>query len=466
MPTTRKAARRAGTQPTFDLLSDELLLEIFAALDVARHLASCASVSNAWCTLASDEGLWLRLVKAEYGTRPPVFAPIKTSSTMATARSREGAPIGETWNVCVGADVGADVGVDVSADMGADVGADASAATCATTAMAVPASPTFSTPPHAAASAAASSSATALTVVATPPPRPTAATVSESRRLFAELQLAGRAALLLGEIDYVGFYEETLLDGTYTLGFWLRAWPTRLSPIHDTAYILGSNYAEHTAYMFGDPRSIGLEGIANYVYLNPPPEHRTWEDHLSPRLGQWGGEAFRALWNAPERSLRGFRSELVAGVGPGAPADVDRILGHTPSFHLQLSPNGHEVCALPSFRGNGVEDVPVRVHGMLRAGAEPVDVLRALRPKADLTGLPPGDTWRPRRRNRLACVRDAAWAHEHDFSGFDAWPRAASRSARLQAALARWRTPVEVASAEDLAAELAADLENDAGGAD
>ena len=33
---------------------------------------------------------------------------------------------------------------------------------------------------------------------------------------------------------------------------------------------------------------VGLEGLANYVYLNPPPGDLSWEEHGRPFLGQWG----------------------------------------------------------------------------------------------------------------------------------------------------------------------------------
>jgi hypothetical protein len=283
------------------------------------------------------------------------------------------------------------------------------------------------------------------------PPVPSLKAPSAARQLFGELRLAARAALLLGELDYVGFYEETLPgipdgtipDGTHTLAFWLRAWPARLSSSDKEAMLM----------RFADPtvatHTVGLEVLTNYVYLNPPP--------VPPpgvhSLGQWGGEAYRAMWRdelvdgAPAgRVLRSFRSQLVPGDGPGAAPDVMQILGITPRFELQLSASGHRISALPTFAGNGFN---VRMFGMLRAGSDPFDLLRALRPAADLTGLPPGDAWRPKRRNLaatdgvLGVISDAGWALARAFSGFDTWPGPSRRSARLEAALDRWRHPMD-----------------------
>lgn len=289
------------------------------------------------------------------------------------------------------------------------------------------------------------------------PPVPSLKAPSAARQLFGELRHAGRAALLLGELDYVGFYEETLPgipDAPYTLAFWLRAWPARLSSSDKEAMVM----------RFADPtvatHKVGLEVLTNYVYLNPPPVP---PPGVHP-LGQWGGEAYRAMWRdelldgAPAgRVLRAYRSQLVPGDGPGAAPDVRQILGHTPRFELRLSASGHRISALPTFAGNGFN---VRMLGMLRAGADPFDLLRALRPAADLTGLPPGDAWRPKRRNlaaadgMLGVISDAGWAVARNyssrgyplpraFSGFDTWPGPSRRSARLEAALDRWRNPVD-----------------------
>jgi len=53
-------------------------------------------------------------------------------------------------------------------------------------------------------------------------PRPTSLAAE-----FARLRLCGDAAILLGEWDYVGFYEETLRPNEkYVMAFWLRAWPS------------------------------------------------------------------------------------------------------------------------------------------------------------------------------------------------------------------------------------------------
>ena len=155
------------------------------------------------------------------------------------------------------------------------------------------------------------------------PPVPSLKAPSAARQLFGELRHAARAALLLGELDYVGFYEETLPgipdgtipDGTHTLAFWLRAWPARLSSSDKEAMLM----------RFADPtvatHTVGLEVLTNYVYLNPPPVP---PPGVHP-LGQWGGEAYRAMWRdelvdgAPAgRVLRSFRSQLVPGDGPGA----------------------------------------------------------------------------------------------------------------------------------------------------
>ena len=72
---------------------------------------------------------------------------------------------------------------------------------------------------------------------------------------YAALRLAGRAATLLGEWEYVGFFDEVVSFGSYTMAFWLRAWahkPPRESRGGGTG-----------------PRIVGS---INYVLLNPPPE--------------------------------------------------------------------------------------------------------------------------------------------------------------------------------------------------
>ena len=79
-------------------------------------------------------------------------------------------------------------------------------------------------------------------------PRPTSLAAE-----FARLRLCGDAAILLGEWDYVGFYEETLRPNEkYVMAFWLRAWPSMV--------LNGNGFHE------------GICGVVNYVFLEPAPE--------------------------------------------------------------------------------------------------------------------------------------------------------------------------------------------------
>ena len=85
----------------------------------------------------------------------------------------------------------------------------------------------------------------------------------------------------------------------------------------------------------------------------------------------------------------------------------------------------------------------------IASAAETKIQLELASPAADLTGLPPGDAWRPKRRNLaatdgvLGVISDAGWALARAFSGFDTWPGPSRRSARLEAALDRWRHPMD-----------------------
>jgi hypothetical protein len=242
-----------------------------------------------------------------------------------------------------------------------------------------------------------------------------------ARITFAALRVAGRAATLLGAWDYIGFYEERLSSGLYTLAFWLRAWPAMIS--------------------VSGVMSPGLQGMINYVFLNPPPHAR--EDFP---LGCLGGERFIGHWDWRTRKLHAKCDELVAGSSLSQP--VEDLLVLTPHLDLDLSSTGVELTSATSFvtgemerRGVhanvaiGSQPPCVRMRGVPRLDAEPAQLLRALRPDADLSGLPPGDSWRP-----------ARWAGGGfvGFPGFDVWPHAEHESSRLQAAMRRHEAPLGI----------------------
>ena len=365
--TRRKAARleHDRSASAFGLLVehglDELVLETFGHLS-ALELATCMAVSRSWRCLASDDRLWQRLTRDEFGRRPFVEQPADDVLPLAASTPE----------------------------------------------------PTTLLPATPGPSGATSSTATVQTVPATP-------RGMSAARSFAEMCLAGRAAMLLGELEFVGFYEECCHEGTYHMAFWMRAWPTRMG--------LLDCMASHDPSLDGQ---VGLEGIANYVYLNPPPGNLSWEEHGRPFLGQWGGEAFRATWDPRSHDLRSMRTDLVAGVGPQAATDIHSILGLTPRFHLRFGCNGHDVAAAATYQGTGMA---VRMQGLLRGGAEAAEILRYLRPAADLSGLPPGNVWRPRRVPQ-SLLTDCGWALETGFLGFD---EGASRSSEYQAELNQWR---------------------------
>lgn len=239
---------------------------------------------------------------------------------------------------------------------------------------------------------------------------------------FARLRVCGQAAVLLGELEYVGFYQESLHpQEKYHMAFWLRAWPSWVCDDSRTSMV---------------PLP-GISGVVNYVFLEPAPELGWYPGCCA---GYFGGEQFVATWDWKSRTLRGKGTRLVDG--NSAAKDM---LVLTPQLDLQLDPTGHGMAATQTFLSGAMAtrsaDHPlhgrphhevVRMEGVLRDGEDPLTLLRGMRPNADLTHLPPGDSWRPK-------AERASNGLPPNFPGFDvmgAQPElAGAPRARLQAAM-------------------------------
>jgi len=158
--------------------------------------------------------------------------------------------------------------------------------------------------------------------------------------------------------------------------------------------------------------------------------------------GFYGGEEFVALWDWELRKLQGKGTQLIDGN-----STAEDMLVLTPFLDLHLDPTGHSISASQTFKsgamatrhaGHPLNGRPhhevVRMDGVLRGGDEPLALLRGMRPNADLAHLPPGDSWRPKRR-------DIFTSPMLQYTGFDMpsprvlLPKFASRHAAMQHAV-------------------------------
>lgn len=254
------------------------------------------------------------------------------------------------------------------------------------------------------------------------------------RAFFADRQVAERAAVLLGAMEYVGFYDERFENEWYSMAFWLRAWPA----LSDGA----------------TSPSLRLQGSIHYCFLTAPDELSLWNFDFVEALpagsvlGLYGGEDFNGHWCWQTQTMECAAHRLVAGNIASQQTLAD-LLVLTPQLNLSL--HGEQLAASPTFQSGAMESrgiadntnaantwlegpCHVKMQGVLRNGAEPAALLRGLRPDANLTHLPPGESWRP--STWSYCRRAKNGRPLKSFAGFDRWPRPPCAS-HLQAAMQR-----------------------------